>query len=454
MTKVYVCIPNAGELKTQLSGAMLKLAGTAHEYGCELQWNCRQDKPTDNLRNQMIRKFVEGTDCEYLFFMDSDNPPLLDENADGTVNNPLELIAEDLDVVACPTPIWNPKALEVGRFPIVWNVFDDLGEKGFSEITTNRFGLREIDAAGSGCVIISRRVLEHPDMRHAFRREWNEWGEATWGSDLLFCRRVRQAGFKVWASFRHICHHFKTRDLTELYKLVDMRDIRHANAPNRNTPEYWDGEWAKRGERNLEFYPFIVEKLKEWGCKRVLDYGCGRGDLLEKIDEAGINGRGLDISNEGVTVCRNRGLFAELYTDGDDLAQPFGFVRRFDAIVSTEVLEHLDDDVGKLNEFFEYTDRVIYSVPFDCLPPGVEPEHRRVYTEEYVRRITPHLKQVVLWGNYLIAICEKEAMSDGTECKFDVPRGDHQDDERRGRLRHAHAESGSRQGVVCEHDAD
>ncbi|MGH6969998.1 MAG: methionine biosynthesis protein MetW, partial [Caulobacteraceae bacterium] len=42
---------------------------------------------------------------------------------------------------------------------------------------------------------------------------------------------------------------------------------------------------------------------------RVLDIGCGEGELLELLGrEKGVEGRGLEISPEGVSACLARGL--------------------------------------------------------------------------------------------------------------------------------------------------
>lgn len=43
----------------------------------------------------------------------------------------------------------------------------------------------------------------------------------------------------------------------------------------------------------------------------ILDIGCGRGEFLEAAREAGLRGRGIDLSGENVEVCRAKGLEAE-----------------------------------------------------------------------------------------------------------------------------------------------
>ncbi len=43
----------------------------------------------------------------------------------------------------------------------------------------------------------------------------------------------------------------------------------------------------------------------------ILDIGCGRGEFLAAASEAGLNARGIELSQECVEVCRGKGLAAE-----------------------------------------------------------------------------------------------------------------------------------------------
>ena len=77
-------------------------------------------------------------------------------------------------------------------------------------------------------------------------------------------------------------------------------------------------------------------------CKEVLDIGCGRGEFLELMREAGIPARGIDLSPEAVDLCRMKGLKADVadlfaYLDGLDDGS-------LDGIFSAQVVEHLPPD--------------------------------------------------------------------------------------------------------------
>jgi O-antigen chain-terminating methyltransferase len=81
------------------------------------------------------------------------------------------------------------------------------------------------------------------------------------------------------------------------------------------------------------YLPYFAE------CKQVLDIGCGRGEFLELLREAGISARGIDISRECVEVCRSKGL---LVADADLFAYLSHLPEAsLDGILCSQVVEHL-----------------------------------------------------------------------------------------------------------------
>lgn len=86
--------------------------------------------------------------------------------------------------------------------------------------------------------------------------------------------------------------------------------------------------------RNQQFYvPHFA------GRRQVLDIGCGRGEFLEQMRQAGVSARGIDLSEEAVALCRTKGLEAEqadLYEYLPALADS-----SLDGIFCAQVVEHL-----------------------------------------------------------------------------------------------------------------
>ena len=76
----------------------------------------------------------------------------------------------------------------------------------------------------------------------------------------------------------------------------------------------------------------------------ILDLGCGTGLFLEFLMRTGFSeARGLDICEEHIRACCDRGLDAEL---GDNLAYLGNNRGRFDCVAMNHVLEHYDKDEG------------------------------------------------------------------------------------------------------------
>lgn len=385
--QLLLALPHEGWLHHALFKFLLE---TIPKSGVTLQMEAK--RPLEYTRNLIIKTFLEHEHLTHLVMIDADTIPL---------KNPLELAALDLDVVGCPTPIfkWDEATFRRGGYPFSWNAFDWDPACNAWRQHMPRKGLQEVDAVGTGCVVIARRVLD--GMPHPFEREWDEKGLVTIGSDMLFCRKIKEAGWRCWAHYDYRCRHVKEMELLDMMEFLAVRDIVYANTPNINTPDYWDDQWERREEKILPYYHMLARLCKdqhpEWQTgASVLDFGCGRGDLLEML---GPNAHGVDFSPKAVEICKERGLSAEV---GD---KPFGW---WDTIVATEVMEHLDDDEGMLNRFFEHTDRVIYAVPYNSMPPSVEPEHRRVYTQQYIERITPHIKGHYIVEDYLVVIAERK----------------------------------------------
>ena len=95
---------------------------------------------------------------------------------------------------------------------------------------------------------------------------------------------------------------------------------------------------------------------------RVLDIGCGEGDLLELLtQEKAVDGRGLEISPEGVQACLARGL-AVVQGDADrDLADyP---TRAFDYAILSQTLQAVREPRRVLAELLRVAERAVVSLP-------------------------------------------------------------------------------------------
>ncbi len=160
-------------------------------------------------------------------------------------------------------------------------------------------------------------------------------------------RAVLEIQQRVWADFDKVRTEFERLIHTEL-RLLRQRSALPAAAPPPapaapETEAVPQLDWMRFAEtfrgspedirNHLRFYlPFLE------GCRKVVDLGCGRGEFLELMQEAGIEALGVDHSAACVELCRRKGLRAEQADLLDWLRAGTG---SFDAVFCAQVVEHL-----------------------------------------------------------------------------------------------------------------
>ena len=95
---------------------------------------------------------------------------------------------------------------------------------------------------------------------------------------------------------------------------------------------------------------------------RVLDVGCGEGALLELLArENGVDGRGIEISPQGVSACLARGL-AVMQGDADRDLDYFA-ARAFDYVILSQTLQAVQSPRHVLGELLRIGERAVVSLP-------------------------------------------------------------------------------------------
>jgi SAM-dependent methyltransferase len=133
--------------------------------------------------------------------------------------------------------------------------------------------------------------------------------------------------------------------------------------------EWANAEHARRYLARADSYPrraegegALLEQVPR-GALRVLDLGTGGGRLLGllALDRPGMLGVGLDISEPMLQAARERFRGQDrIELIEHDLAEPLPALGRFDAVVSSFAIHHLEHE----------RKRALYGEVFDLLEPG------------------------------------------------------------------------------------
>lgn len=120
---------------------------------------------------------------------------------------------------------------------------------------------------------------------------------------------------------------------------------------------------------------YLYPRLGRYLSGRVLDVGCGIGDLLRCRPGT----VGVDINSQTVAFCRGQGLDVSLMAP--DLL-PFD-AAVFDSVVLDNVLEHLGDPdplLGEIARVLTHCGRLLVGVPGRC-GFAADPDHKIRYDE-------------------------------------------------------------------------
>ena len=140
--------------------------------------------------------------------------------------------------------------------------------------------------------------------------------------------------------------------------------------PLEQASNYYDEMFLKQSVYHVPYtdspdfpvWTVILERLKTYDTSSVLEIGCGVGQFASMALDAGIASYlGLDFSEQAIAIARNAEPRAN-FVVGDaryvDVYERFSY----DALVCTEVLEHIEDDLVVIRRFPQSM-RCLCSVP-------------------------------------------------------------------------------------------
>lgn len=204
--KVLVSVTNEHWIHKSVVWVLLKLIQDGRH---KVRIIMPSHKPYENNLHHIVKDVLDDG-YDFWLNIDSDNPP---------EKNPLDLVELNKDIIGLPTPIAHFDGKGTGDAPVYLNAYDYVPEADAYKPHGKFKGLRRVDAVGTGCVLFSRRVFEHPQMQKGcFARKLNEDGTVNKGNDISFCERARENGFEIFAHYSYGCDHFSELSLKEMVR--------------------------------------------------------------------------------------------------------------------------------------------------------------------------------------------------------------------------------------------
>jgi SAM-dependent methyltransferase len=131
------------------------------------------------------------------------------------------------------------------------------------------------------------------------------------------------------------------------------------SAPMEMAEDYYDTAFSRRPEYHVPFYKswyyptwvLIIDRLRRYGCRKILDVGCGPGQFGELVADSDFESyTGIDFSTVAISMAQKR--TPQLCFKVADVLKPETYAGLdFNAIVCMEVLEHIENDLGVLSCF-------------------------------------------------------------------------------------------------------
>jgi GT2 family glycosyltransferase len=146
-----------------------------------------------NTLNRCVEAFMDQ-DSDLFVCVDDDTIP-----PEGFLNGLVSGIESGYSIVGAPTLIAKPGGIFM---PNTYYLKDGEYEHAFGK------GIQEVDAVGSACLAVERRVFQK--VKAPFLESFHKTGVIETGGDLRFCKRAASQGFKIAANYDVLCEHYRS----------------------------------------------------------------------------------------------------------------------------------------------------------------------------------------------------------------------------------------------------
>jgi len=189
--KVFVAVPLSQSVHSEFFKTFYMAQLLLPEEGVAYNEICKWGNTVNN-RNDLTKTFLQG-DYTHLFFMDSDM-----SFPEATLSR---LLHHDKDIVG---GFYSTKVRPFRSTAMVKS--NKPGARFESYTPQNGETLKQVDALGTGCMLIKRKVIEGMKWPWFYYKPDYEL-ETFATEDVAFCEDAAEKGFETWCDFSIRCGH-------------------------------------------------------------------------------------------------------------------------------------------------------------------------------------------------------------------------------------------------------
>jgi 2-polyprenyl-3-methyl-5-hydroxy-6-metoxy-1,4-benzoquinol methylase len=266
----------------------------------------------------------------------------------GEANRTISILSartgERFDAAAADAAALREEAAELKDIRVHWIAWrEEWQRKQFSSEVQLLRGMSDLQAG-----FHHRALLLETNFREAIKAQHLDFTAAAKLSHAGFTAAMEKSILdtqkRLWDDMERIRLDYERLIHMEL-RIIRQRAILHPAPPVSPAPNPTLAfDYARFAERFRGTGEYVSGKQIVYvphftGCTQVLDIGCGRGEFLQVMKNAGIAARGIDSDPESIALCRAKGLDAEaadLFTYLNNLPDA-----ALDGIYCSQVVEHL-----------------------------------------------------------------------------------------------------------------
>ena len=225
---LVIPIPRHGSIYGRLAGWLLRLPQWIGKHSVDVSI-AEQSSDQATVRNGISRFFLNKTDADVVWMVDSDMNPFSPDLPDGGVERMLDALErDDTDIVSGLSFRLNNEGSPVPCVTEFGGDRDRVLSDIFARENRGLFEARGFSTGGA-CLAIKRHVIEafakdqEPPFVHTFKRKCEDWGRTDCGEDTWFVREAQKRGFRFWVDRQLVWGHIKVGDLRdELERMADL----------------------------------------------------------------------------------------------------------------------------------------------------------------------------------------------------------------------------------------